>query len=166
LGLLLVALAVLALGCGVPRPVTNPEDVLSLLPDSLAGLEMEYRTGTWEDVGGEEPSPILAEIRATGGNEDDLIVTSGFPEGAATFALHGWTVPGMDAAHLIDPVIANWHFDNPIWQATIAGRRVARAVPAGVDPVEGIYVYATGNTVFEVMTSDPQLAAQVLAGLP
>ncbi len=161
--------ATLTLGCyqSGSRPVASI-DVLSLLPDSVGGSPMSYQEGAAAArLSGPLPPGLIDAIRRGRVPIDSLHISVGFPVDEVDFSISGWKVPHLDAAVMVDPLIDMWAFEDVVrWQETIGGKEVFRAVPGGVDLIDGIYVYAVGDAAVMIVAEKPAEAAEALAAFP
>ncbi|HEU4571886.1 MAG TPA: hypothetical protein VFR93_04305 [Candidatus Limnocylindrales bacterium] len=145
---------------GDTTPGASPGATLALTIDSASAT----------DVFGQDPSSraLAARIRALGKTLDDLQVAQAFDEtGAVDIAILGFRLPGVDEAKLRSAILETWLSGNAdgvkTTTPTLGGKSVTK-----IDYGDGRafeYVYAKGDVVIDIETSDEAIATEVLAGM-
>jgi hypothetical protein len=152
--------AMLPTSIGDTTPGASPGAKLALTIDSASAT----------DVFGQDPSSraLAARIRALGKTLDDLQVAQAFDEtGAVDIAILGFRLPGADGAKLRSAILETWLSSGAegvkTTTPTLGGKQVTKIDYGDGSAFE--YVYAKGDVVIDIETSDEAIATEVLAGM-
>lgn len=150
----------------LPSSIGNPT------PGASAGatLPLTIDSASATDVFGQDPSSraLAARIRALGKTLDDLQVAQAFDEtGAVDVAILGFRLPGADGTKLRAAILETWLSSTAegvtTTTPTLGGKQVTKVDYGDGSAFE--YVYAKGDVVIDIETSDEAIATEVLAGL-
>jgi hypothetical protein len=137
-------------------------------PGATVTLTIDSASAT--DVFGQDPSSraLAARIRSLGKTLDDLQVAQAFDEtGAVDVAILGFRLPGADGAKLRAAILETWLSSTAegvkTTTPTLGGKQVTKVDYGDGSAFE--YVYAKGDVVIDIETSDEAIATEVIAGL-
>jgi hypothetical protein len=105
-----------------------------------------------------------APIRAVGGDLSTARVAIGL--GPSGFTLTAVRVPGADGRRMIDPMIAAAGLQPTDKQTVAVGGRSVTVLTLPATTLDRAYVYAFGDTVIVVTTSEPSFAEEAFRSLP
>jgi hypothetical protein len=153
---------------------TTPHDVPALealLPHAVQGTTLATQSTTGTLALGEDASSqaLLASLQGLGKSAADLGLAEAYDDsGTLDLDLVAYQVKGVDATVLRQAIVQSWLAAGSSGittaEATVGGKAVT-TVNYG-DGGQLDYLYARGDLVIDVATSDPALAGQVLSLLP
>ncbi|MGH2462175.1 MAG: hypothetical protein ACRDFZ_00940 [Candidatus Limnocylindria bacterium] len=155
-------------GSAIPSFV-GAADLEATLPTIAAGIPLQSFSMSGPDfIAGEEDEQFLAFIESLGADVEDVSVALAFganAEGTQTASVFAFQVSGASAPELIEAFKASaeqgltWH------PATMGGKsvEVSETTPDFATPVA---LYATGDVLYFVSSTDPDAMAGILAFLP
>jgi len=152
--------AVLASACGSP---VQPSQPTGGLPLTVGGLPVTYRERAASEWG-DQLAVFEGPIKAVGGDLTTASVATGL--GPTGFTLTAITVPGVDGRKLIDPMIAAAGFQSAARQTVAIGGRSVVVLTLPPTTRDRAYVYAFGDTVIVMTTSEPAFAEEALRSFP
>ncbi len=152
--------AMLPATIGDPSPSASPGATIQLTTDSASA----------SDVFGQDPSSraLAARIRSLGKTLDDLQVAQAFDaNGVVDIAILAFRLPGADGAKLRAAILETWLSSTAEGvtskDVTLGGKTVTKVDYGDGSAFE--YVYAKGDVVIDIETSDEAIATEVIAAL-
>ena len=156
---------------GAPRPsLAGAPDLEATLPTEAAGISLQPFPVTGPDfLAGEENEQFVAFIESLGADINDVSVAIAFggnSDGTQTATVLAYQVPGASAQELIDAFKASaegglmWHADS------IGGKSVEASEPDPPDFPIPVVLYATGDVLYFISSTDPSATQEILAFLP
>src|SRR5262245_33889007 len=141
----------------------------ALLPAKLGGvvLVVESQAGIDLTTGSAAFDAFLSGLGRT---RADFTVASAYAQGGLKAAAGAWRVKGADTGALLPAFKTTVQASSatPLVTAeeAVAGKQVMRIGDPGQMARGSLYVFARGDTLFFVQTSDPALAAEAVEKLP
>ncbi len=154
-----------------PSPSAAAPELLAVLPDEVSGTTLVSDSATGADVLGTDAASraLVATLRTFDATAADLQIAQAYDEtGTLDCYLLAFRVPGVDAARLAPAIIATWlqASSSGVTTSTVTvGGKEVTAVDYG-DQGTVSYVYASGEAVVVIETSDEAVAGEVAALLP
>lgn len=157
-----------------PLPsLVGDADLEATLPTEAAGITFQSFSMSGPDFvsGGEVDPQFVDFLNRLGADAEDVSVAFAFganTDGTQTASVFAFQVAGAQAQALIDEFKASaedggdpldWHED------TIGGKSVQVAEPNADFPTP-IALYATGDVLYFVSSTDPDALEEILTGLP
>ncbi|MFI5262584.1 MAG: hypothetical protein ACHQZR_08535 [Candidatus Limnocylindrales bacterium] len=143
----------------------------ALLPHSVNGVNLSSQSTTGTAGLGTDASStaLIASLKGLGKTPADLQIGEAYDDsGTIDLSVTDFQVTGVDPATLRQAIIASWLAAGSSGVSTTqqtVGQKPVTTVDYG-DGSADDYMYVHGPIVFDVSTSDPDLAAQVLTQLP
>ena len=155
---------------------TAVEELEDLLPDELRGTTLQKFSFRGSDLFGDDPTSeddaeFDALLRALGAQPDDYaLAVAGGQVGETNIQIGVVRVAGADGARLLQELVrvgTATEPDTTVEQTTIAGKSVTRVTdPADSADLGPSLIYASGEVIFFVQSSDESLATEALGLLP
>ena len=154
-------------------PVADTHDAAeleSLLPATLNGTALVAQSWDGDGLLTDDPwsTSMTAFLTAACKLPADLHVAQSYdPNSALDASIGVYKVDGVDAAALSDALIAAWKGDYPemtVSQVKVGGKDVTKG-DFGEDTITS-YLYVRGDVVYDVESSDEEIATAALAALP
>lgn len=146
-------------------------DLAGLLPEEVGGLTITYQYAEGEDVFGEGglTEEGLDFLERVGADPGDVSTAFGFAfdtDGESGISILAVRVEGADSDALREAFILTIEAEgDTVGTATTIGGKSVQAYGAEETADQG-YLYVTGDVVFALGGSPPELLEEVLAGLP
>ena len=150
-------------------------DLATVLPGTVVGQQMTVRSGSGDESAGTLPFGVAGGIAtALGISPADMAWASAAAPNADADGNHVlWAVrfPGADSVELVDRAttalggvsLAGGAIE--VSEETVGDKEVS-VLPAGAEAEASYYVYAVGDVVFVLRTSDREEAEDALTQLP
>jgi hypothetical protein len=158
-------------GASEAPPSQAVPELAAVLPTQVGDMAIDINSLTGADFLGEDPGSraVLAALRAAGLDAGDLKVAEGYDSLAETdLSMLAVTVDGMEVKDTRDLVLNIWLAASgpgvTTTKTTLAGDEWM-VIDYG-DEGRKDYVLLKGDTVIDISTADPELAAQVAEALP
>ena len=151
---------VVACACGSEGPSSPPSGGL---PRTVGGQPITYRELPASELGSQLVF-FEGPIKAVGGDLTSARVAIGL--GPHGFTLTALQVPGADGRKMIDPMIDAAGFQQTNRQTRAVGGRGVTVLTLPPTTLDRAYVYAFGDTVIVVTTSEPAFADEAIRSLP
>ncbi len=154
-----------------PSPSAAAPELLAVLPDEVSGTALVSDSATGADVLGTDAASraLVATLRTFDSTAADLQIAQAYDEtGTLDCYLLAFRVPGVDAARLAPAIIDTWlqASSSGVTTSTVTiGGKEVTVVDYG-DQGTVSYVYASGEAVVVIETSDEAVAGEVAALLP
>jgi hypothetical protein len=154
-----------------PSPSAAAPELLAILPDEVAGTVLATDSATGSDVLGTDAASraLAAALRGLDTTAADLQIAQAYDEtGSLDLYLLAFRVPGVPAARLAPAILDTWLLagSSGVTTSTVTlGGKEITVVDYG-DEGAVSYVYASGEAVVVIETSDEALAGEVAALLP
>jgi len=154
-----------------PRPsLVGAPDLEATLPSEAAGITLQSFSMSGPDfVEGEVDEQFVAFIESLGADVQDVSVAFAFganADGTQTASAFAFQVAGAEAQELIDAFKASAE-QGLVWQPqTMGGKSVEASVPNPPDFPIPVVLYATGDVLYFVSSTDPNAFEEILAFLP
>jgi len=154
-----------------PSPVHLAPALEALLPHSVNGVDLSSQSTTGTQGLGTDPSStsLIASLKNLGKTPADLQIAEAYDvSGTIDLSITVFQVNGVDPTALRQAIIASWLAAGSSG-VTTTQQTIGQKPVVTVDYGDGSaddYLYVHGAVVFDVSTSDPNLAAQVLTQLP
>lgn len=154
-------------------PVADTHDAVeleSLLPATLNGTALVAQSWDGDGLLTDDPwsTSMTAFLTAACKLPVDLHVAQSYdPNSALDASIGVYKVDGVDATALSDALIAAWKGDYPemtVSQVKVGGKDVTKG-DFGEDTITS-YLYVRGDVVYDVESSDEEIATAALAALP
>jgi len=142
----------------------------ALLPTAVNGTALSIESWTGDAIFGDDPwsQSLTAYLATVQKGPADVHVAQAYDAlGTLDVGAAAYQVEGITSSALREAMIAAWKVQYPdlvTSQATIGGKAVTKG--AFGNGLPDSYWYESGGIVFDVETTDPALAATVLASLP
>jgi hypothetical protein len=148
-------------------------DLVALLPAEVGGLTLQTMSISGDQIaatgGGSPETAALFEKLDADPADVGMAMGFGSDESGTTLSVLAFRVAGADAAHVLDVMrdLVYGSRDIPVvfTESTVAGKSVFRAAEPEVNN-EIVYLYATGDLLFVVTGTSPDLSESALALLP
>jgi len=156
---------------GGPLPsFVGAADLEATLPAEAGGITLQSFSMSGPDfVEGDEDPQFIDFIESLGADIQDVSVAFAFganPDGTQTASAFAFQVAGAEAQELIDAFKASAE-QGLVWQPqTIAGKSVEASVPDPPDFPIPVTLYAIGDVLYFVSSTDPNATEEILAFLP
>jgi hypothetical protein len=146
-------------------------DLERQLPAKAGGVTFAHESYAAGDVlGPADPGDALTTaLQALGKTTKDLVIAEAYDEsGAKDIYIDAFRITGVSGAKLSPVIVGEWLGAGSAGTggatATVGGKKVTKVSQGDGGPTD--YVYVHGDVVFDVGTSDAELAKTVLAALP
>jgi len=150
----------------LPKSIPDTSSTASPQPD----LPLTVISNSATELLGQDPGSraLTARIRTLGKTVNDLQVAQAYDEtGAIDLSIIAFRLPGVDPAKFRAAIIETWLSATSegvtVTQVTLGGKHVTKVDYGDGATVE--YVYAKGDTVIVIDTSDTAVATSVAAAL-
>jgi hypothetical protein len=152
---------------------SEDKDLEAKLPSTINGVTLtkySFKGGDFLEAGASNSQDLLDLLTALGKTPNDLSVAfAGDPAGNLDVQIGAFRVAGADSNALLAGFIASANKETPeeaVSQGNVGGKNVTQ-ITDPTDPTTGtVYVYANGDTLFYVESSDASLAGAALQALP
>lgn len=156
----------------LPTPVHAVPDLEAMMPKAVGSTKLTSQSTLGTAGLGTDPAiqdALTAFLAKLGKVPADLQAAEAYDDSGTTdLGVFAYRVAGVKGSVLAQAVVDSYLKAGPAGvttaTATIGGKQVTHVIygAGGIDD----YVYAKGDVVFDVATSDPALASQALAALP
>lgn len=160
---------------GLPSfPQGEVAELEALIPDEIGGATMQKFSMRGDQflTSGQEDEITATFLADLGVSPDDVAIAFGFGFGAdfsSGAAMFVFRADGASEDRLLQVFKSSMDQDRDVpleWTTvTIAGHQVESATDAEADD-QAMYLYARGELLYFVSTTDPAAAEEVIAGLP
>jgi len=156
---------------GAPQPsFVGAPDLEATLPSEAGGITLQSFSMSGPDfVEGEVDEHFVTFIESLGADVQDVSVAFAFganADGTQTASAFAFQVAGAEAQELIDAFKASAE-QGLVWQPqTMGGKSVEASVPDPPDFPIPVVLYATGDVLYFVSSTDPNATQEILAFLP
>ena len=141
----------------------------ALLPTSLAGVSLTVESQAGTDLA-TKSGPFDTFLADLGRTRAEFWVASAYAAGGLKAEIGAWRVKGADPALLLTgfkkAVQASSTTPLTVAEETLSGRTVTRIGDKGQLTRGPIYVYARGDALLFVETTEPALAEEAIGKLP
>jgi len=148
-------------------------DLEATLPSEAAGITLQAFSMSGPDfVAGEVDPQFINFLESLGADIDEVAVAVAFganADGTQTASIFAFQVMGATASELVDEfkATADEGAEPLVWHAeTIGGKSVDASEPNPPDFPTTVALYATGDVLYFVSSTDPTAFEEILAFLP
>lgn len=154
-------------------PVADTHDAPDLeaaLPAAVNGVQLQVQSVTGEGLLSDDAwsTVVTTFLTGVGKTAKDLqFAQASDPTETMDGSFEVYRVPGVDGAKLRDTLITAWKGDFPdlkLTDVTVGGQKMMKGEFDADTPPS--YLYARGEYLYDIWTTDPDIAAAAIAALP